>query len=299
MAKRKCGVVRAMKQEKKIYDNSFFWGALALVWQGLFFYMPLSFLLTTSVVKYALSTNNSYFTFDHYKALFDPVYGYIILRSLLAASCTVLVTLIIAYPVAYYLALKVTRWKSVLFALLILPFWTNFLLLVYSWYFLLENDGIINMILLKLGLITTPLHLMNTTGAIYFGMFYCYLPFMLLPLYSSLEKLNPRLLEASADLGASFWQTFRNIIIPLTSSGIKTGAVLVFVPAFGEFVIPALLGGDKTMYVGTVITHYFLTMRNVPLGSAFTCMSAVVLVFFLLVIFKIARFLFQGKNHGA
>lgn len=288
-----------MKPEKNVYDNSFFWGAIALVWQGLFFYMPLSFLLTTSVVKYVATINTSYFTFDHYKVLLDPLYGAIVLRSLIAASCTVLVTLIIAYPVAYYLALKVIRWKSVLFALLILPFWTNFLLLVYSWYFLLENDGIINVLLLKFGLISTPLHLMNTTGAIYFGMFYCYLPFMLLPLYSSLEKLNPKLLEASADLGATFWQTFKNIIIPLTASGIKTGAILVFVPAFGEFVIPALLGGDKTMYVGTVITHYFLTMRNVPLGSAFTCMSAVVLVLFLLLMFKIARLLLKGKDYGA
>lgn len=281
-------------------DNSFFWGVIALVWQALFFYLPLSFLLTTSFVKHMASTNVSYFTFDHYLALFRPVYGFIFLRSLIAASCTVLVTLSIAYPVAYYIAVKVRKWKSVLFALLIIPFWTNFLLLVYSWYFLLENDGIVNTFLLKIGLISTPLHLMNTTFAIYFGMFYCYLPFMLLPLYTSLEKFDPRLLEASADLGATFWQTFRTIIIPLTSSGIKTGAILVFVPAFGEFVIPALLGGDKTMYVGSVITHYFLTMRNVPLGSAFTCLAAIVLVLFLGIVLRATRRLFSGgKTHGS
>jgi len=281
-------------------ENSFFWGVVALVWQALFFYLPLSFLLTTSFVKYLSSTGVSYFSFDYYLYLFQPVYGFIFMRSLLAASCTVFVTLSIAYPVAYYLALKVSdRWKNTLFALLILPFWTNFLLLVYSWYFLLENDGLVNMIFLKLGLISSPLHLMNTTGAIYFGMFYCYLPFMLLPLYSSLEKLDPRLLEASADLGASFWQTLRNIIIPLTTSGIKTGALLVFVPAFGEFVIPALLGGDRTMYVGSVITHYFLTVRNVPLGSAFTCISALVLVVFVTVIFKVFRFVFGRDSYGS
>ncbi len=281
-------------------ENSFFWGMIALIWQALFFYLPLSFLLTTSFVKYLSSTGASYFSLDYYLYLFQPVYGFILMRSLLVASCTVLVTLAIAYPVAYYLALKVSdRWKNILFALLILPFWTNFLLLVYSWYFLLENDGLVNMVLLKLGLISGPLHLMNTTGAIYFGMFYCYLPFMLLPLYSSLEKLDPRLLEASADLGASFWQTLRNIIIPLTTSGIKTGALLVFVPAFGEFVIPALLGGDRTMYVGSVITHYFLTVRNVPLGSAFTCMSALVLVVFVTVVFKVFRFAFGRDSYGS
>lgn len=280
-------------------ENSFFWGVIALVWQALFFYLPLSFLLTTSFVKYLPSTNSSYFTFDHYLALFRPVYGYIIARSLLAASCTVLVSLAIAYPVAYYLALKVTKWRTVLFALLILPFWTNFLLLVYSWYFLLENDGLLNTLLLKMGLISVPLHLMNTTFAVYFGMFYCYLPFMLLPLYTSLEKLDPRLLEASADLGATYWQTFRNIIIPLTAPGIKTGSVLVFVPAFGEFVIPALLGGDKNMYVGSVITHYFLTIRNVPLGSAFTCVAALVLVSFLMCVLKIIKWVGRKESHGA
>jgi len=288
---------------KKAYvqkENSFFWGVVALVWQALFFYLPLSFLLTTSFVKYVPSTGASYFSLDYYLSLFQPVYGSIIIRSLLAASCTVLVTLAIAYPTAYYLALKVSdRWKTILFALLILPFWTNFLLLVYSWYFLLENDGLVNTILLKCGLIATPLHLMNTTGAIYFGMFYCYIPFMLLPLYSSLEKLDPRLLEASADLGANYGQTLRNIIIPLTASGIRTGALLVFVPAFGEFVIPALLGGDRTMYVGSVITHYFLTIRNVPLGSAFTCVSALVLVLFVGAVIKGVKILFKRGTHGS
>ena len=285
-----------MKKVAMQKENSFFWGVLALVWQTLFFYLPLSFLLTTSLVKYLPSTNSSSFTLDHYFSLLRPVYGYIIARSLLAASCTVLVSLTIAYPVAYYLALKVKKWKTPLFALLILPFWTNFLLLVYSWYFLLENDGLVNTVLLKMGIISTPFHLMNTTFAVYCGMIYCYLPFMLLPLYTSLEKLDPRLLEASADLGANYWQTFRNIIIPLTSSGIKTGSLLVFVPAFGEFVIPALLGGDKTMYVGSVITHYFLTIRNVPLGSAFTCLAACALVGFVAAVFKLATLLGRTKN---
>lgn len=287
-----------MKKVFILKENSFFWGIVALVWQALFFYLPLSFLLTTSFIKYSSSTNASYFTLDHYFSLFQPVYGYIILRSLCAASCTVLVTLTIAYPVAYYLALKVKKWRGLLFALLILPFWTNFLLLVYSWYFLLENDGLVNATLLKIGLISSPVHLMNTTFAVYFGMFYCYLPFMLLPLYTSLEKLDLKLLEASADLGASYWQTFKNIIIPLTSSGIKTGSLLVFVPAFGEFVIPSLLGGDKNMYVGSVITHYFLTIRNVPLGSAFTCLAGLVLISFLFCMLKIAEAFWGRKSNG-
>ncbi len=259
-------------------ESSFLWGVLALVWQVLFFYVPLSFLISTSVVMFLPSSHTSYFTFSHYTALLDSVYGIIFLRSLLLAVGTVTATLLIAYPVAYYLALRVERFKTVWFALLVLPFWTNLLLLVYSWYFLLENDGLLNSVLLSIGLISTPIKMMNTAFAVYCGMIYCYLPFMLLPLYTSLEKVDKRLLEASSDLGATYWQTFKNVILPLTAPGIKTGVLLVFIPSFGEFVVPALLGGDKSMYVGSVITHYFLTIRNVSQGSAFTCVSVLVLL---------------------
>lgn len=267
-----------MKKSFFSSESSFFWGILGFVWQILFFYIPLSFLLTASFVHYVPALKTSSFSLEHYAFLFKSVYAHILFRSLCLASVTVVLTLAIAYPVAYYLAIKVKKWRSVWFALLMLPFWTNFLLLVYSWYFLLENDGLINNILIKFGFISSPLHLINSSFAIYMGTIYCYLPFMLLPLYSIFDTFDVRLLEASADLGASYFQTFRKIILPLTLPGIKTGSILVFVPVFGEFVIPALLGGDKTMYVGSVITHYFLTIRNVSLGSAFTCVSALVLM---------------------
>lgn len=262
-------------------ENSFFWGVLAIVWQVLFFYVPLAFLMSSSFVLFVPASSTSFFTLSHYLALLDPVYGIIFLRSLFLALGTVTATLIISYPVAYYLALRVQRFKTLWFALLIVPFWTNLLLLVYSWYFLLENDGLINSVLMMLGLISEPIHMMNTVFAVYCGMIYCYLPFMLLPLYSSLEKIEPRLLEASSDLGATSWQTFKNIVLPLTAPGIKTGILLVFIPSFGEFVVPGLLGGDKNMYVGSVITHYFLTVRNVSRGSAFTCVSVIVLLMLL------------------
>lgn len=278
-------------------NTSFFWGVLALVWQVIFFYIPISFLVTASVVQFVPSLNTSHFTFAHYLQLLKPVYARIFLRSFAIASVTVLITLLVAFPVAYYLAFKVKKWKELGFALLVIPFWTNFLLLVYSWYFLLENDGLINDILLRLGLISSPLHLMNTPFAVHMGMIYCYLPFMLLPLYSSLEKFDLKLLEASADLGATYWQTFSKIIIPLTWPGIRTGATLVFVPAFGDFVVPALLGGDKNMYVGSVITHYFLTVRNVSLGSAFTCLSIIVLFVIFLVALGVVSLL-DARRRG-
>ena len=260
------------------HEQSFFLGVVAFIWQFLFFYIPISFLISASFVEHVPSLGSTFFTLSFYKEFFNIVYATIFFRSLCLAGVTVVVTLLIAYPVAYYLAIHVRRFKVLWLSLLILPFWTNLLLLVYSWYFLLENDGIINTVLRDMGLIDSPIHMINTSFSVYMGTIYCYLPFMLLPLYSVLDKFDKRLLEASADLGASYFQTFVRIILPLTYSGIKTGAILVFVPSFGEFVIPSLLGGDKNMFVGSVITHYFLTVRNVCLGSSFTCLSTLVLV---------------------
>lgn len=287
-----------MIKKSTFQGSNFFWGIPALLWQVCFFYMPLSFLLATSFIEYVPELHAFHFTWIHYKNLFQWVYLKIILRSLFLACTTVAVTLCIGYPVAYYLVVKVRRWSTLFFALLMLPFWTNFLLLVYAWYFLLENDGLINTILLKLGIVSAPIHMMNTTGALICGMFYCYLPFMLLPLYSSFERLDRRLLEASKDLGATSWETMRNITIPLMMGGIRTGALLVFIPSFGEFVIPALLGGDKSMYIGTTITHYFLAVRDVSSGSAFTCGATLVLVMLLGIAYIVYSIFIRKKNHA-
>ncbi len=269
-------------------DHAFFWGIPAFLWQILFFYIPITFLISTSFIKYFPSIQSSAFTLDYYKELLSPLYFTIIFRSLFTALTTVAVCLVISYPVAYYLTVKFKKWKALFFALLVLPFWTNFLLLVYSWYFILEHDGLINNLLIAMHIIDVPLSMMHTKIAVYCAMFYCYLPFMLLPIYSSLEKLDLKLLEASYDLGANPWTTFKKITIPLTMPGIKTGALLVFIPSFAEFVIPELLGGDKTFYVGSVITHYFLTMRDVARGSAFT----IITVLFLLLFFVFLSFLY-------
>jgi spermidine/putrescine transport system permease protein len=278
--------------------GSFFWGIPAFLWQALFFYVPLFFLLATSFIKHAPAIGRAHFTLDHYRALFDSVFVMIVFRSFLLACTTVSVCLLIAYPVAYYLAVRVKRWKTLCFAMLILPFWTNFLLLVYAWYFLLENDGLVNNLLMKFGLISVPIHMMNTKIAVYCGMFYCYLPFMLLPLYSTFERLNTQLLDASSDLGATDFQTFLRITLPLTMPGVQTGALLVFIPAFGEFIIPSLLGGDKNLYIGSVITHYFLTVRNVSMGSAFTCLATLILILLLFFLFVVHAFITRERNNA-
>jgi spermidine/putrescine transport system permease protein len=263
-----------------------------------FFYIPFFFLIVTSFIKHDAATESFRFTLEHYRTLCNSIYLKIIFRSFFLASTTVVICLLIAYPVAYYLAVKVKRWKSFCFALLVLPFWTNFLLLVYAWYFLLENDGLVNSLLLWAGFITEPIAMMNTKIAVHCGMFYCYLPFMILPLYSAFERLDLKLLEASSDLGATDLQTFFKITVPLTLSGIQTGALLVFIPSFGDFVVPALLGGDKDLYIGSVITHYFLTVRNVAMGSAFTCLATVLLVLMLLCMFVIHSLISRDSNNA-
>jgi spermidine/putrescine transport system permease protein len=260
-------------------ETAFAFSVPAILWQLLFLYIPLIIVIYLS---FKVSINSAWYklTDAHYYALFKIEYMRIIMRSTGIALIVVFFCLLLAYPVAYFLALKVKRrWKNLLLFLLTLPFWTNFLIQVYSWVFVLDHNGLINTILLKLGFITEPLHMVNNIYAIFLVMVHYYLPFMIMPLYSILEKIQHDVLEASMDLGATHWQTFTRITIPLSLSGIKTGILLVFVPAFGEFVIPSLIGGSKYMYVGSLITHYFLVARDNQLGAAFTIISGLVLLF--------------------
>lgn len=222
---------------------SFFMSVPAFIWILLFFYFPLitvlgrSFFIKTSLSLVPVPS------FANYATFIDWTYIIIIKRSLLLAFVTALVCLLIAYPVAYFIARNVKKGKNVLLFFIMLPFSVNLLIQAYAWFFMLGKTGLINNILLYLGIIHQPLHLLNTPGAVYIGMIYCYLPFMILPLYTVLEKIDIRFIEASLDLGASWSQTFARIIIPLSLPGISTGFFLVFIPVFGELVIPALLGG--------------------------------------------------------
>ena len=250
----------------------------AVLWQVLFLYIPSFLVVYMSVQQY---TGAAFFdlTLSHYYDLFNSSYVYIIGRSALISLGVTLSCLILAYPVAYFLALRIDeRWKNILLFLITLPFWTNFLILIYSWVFVLDQNGLINSILLKLGILNEPIHMIHNVYAIFLVMVYYYLPFMMLPLYTILEKIQHEVLEASMDLGATHWQTFRRITVPLSMSGIKTGVFLVFVPAFGEFAIPAIIGGGQQMFVGSLISHYFLVTRDNQLGAAFTIISGLVLI---------------------
>ena len=267
------------KIQKKAKNQSIFAiGIPALIWQSIFFYLPLFLVLITSVIKLSDDGVFQGLTFQNFTPLFSRVHFGIIFGSLSTALLSALLCLLIAFPLAHFIAFQGKRYKTFLLFLLIVPFWTNFLLHVYAWFFVLERDGFLNNLLLSLHLITEPIHFLNSFFAIVLMMVYCYLPFMVLPIFSSLERFDRHLIDVSSNLGASYLQTLRNIILPLTLPAIRTGFFLVFIPAFGEFIIPEFMGGDKRYFVGNVVSQYFLGDDTGELGAAFMILCCISLI---------------------
>jgi putrescine transport system permease protein len=194
------------------------------------------------------------------------------------AFFSTLLTLLAAYPIAYGMARAPREWQPTLVMLVILPFWTSFLIRVYAWIGILKKEGLLNLFLMNLGVISEPLTIMNTTTAVYIAIVYSYLPFMILPLYASLEKINPALLEAAADLGSPPWKAFWQVTFPLSLPGVLAGCFLVFIPATGEFVIPDLLGGSETLMIGKTLWTEFFNNRDWPVSSAVAVILLMVLV---------------------
>lgn len=225
-------------------------------------------------------------TLENYARSFDWLYFGIFFQSLKLAFFTALSCLIIGYPMAYALATASQRLRPILLTLLIVPFWTNFVVRAYALKVLFADQGPVNAIGLALGLIDAPVTLSNSYVMVWLGMVTNYLPYMVLPLYVSLEKFDFSLLEAGRDLGASGWNNFWKVLIPLTKPGIVTGSILVFTPALGEFLIPDLLGGAKTMLMGNLITEQFLKMRDWPFGSALSAVLMSVVLASLVVIIR-------------
>ncbi len=200
----------------------------------------------------------------------DELYAITYLNSIKFAAITAALCLIIGYPFAYFMARAKPAVRPVLLMLVMMPFWTSFLLRIYAWKGILANNGILNSFLINLGVISEPLHLMNTQFSLIIGMVYAYLPFMILPLYANLVKMDVRFIEAAADLGATPWQTFWRVTVPLSKSGIIAGTMLVFIPAVGEYVIPELLGGPETLMIGRQLWDEFFTNNDWPLASSVT-----------------------------
>jgi putrescine transport system permease protein len=233
---------------------------LSAGWQGL-----RDFVAQLSLESYALIVS-------------DPLYLSSLLKSLQVATVSTALLLLIGYPLAYGIARSPRRLQPLLVMLVVLPFWTSFLIRVYAWINILQRDGLLNDVLLALHLIDTPRGWLASDTAIYIGVVYSYLPFMVLPLYAALEKIDPALLEAAADLGCPRWLAFWRVTVPLTRAGIAAGALLCFIPIMGEFVIPDLLGNSQSLMVGQTLWTEFFSNRDWPVASAIAAILLVVLL---------------------
>lgn len=243
----------------------------AAFWLLLFTLVPIALAVYYSfLTRGAWGTIVYEFTFDSYRQVLDPLFLEIFARTLKLSILTVVFCLVGGYAVAYWIALYGGRYKNLLLFLVILPFWTSPLVRVYSWMIILSDHGLVNTFLGDFGVVSKPLPLLHNETAVLVGLIYTYIPFMILPLYASLERLDRSMLEAASDLGATAVERFFKVTLPLTKGGMLAGSVLVFAPAIGEFIIPELLGGAKGMMIGKFISLKFLGLRHWPLGSAYS-----------------------------
>ena len=227
------------------------------------------------------------FNLQNYVRVLDPLYLNIFWNSLILALACTIGCLLMAYPFAYYIARRPSaRTRNILLVFVMIPFWTNFLIRPYAWRVILGGDGPINAVLLRLGIIQEPLTLLFTNGAVLVGLIYGYLPFMVLPLYAAIDRIDFSLMEAANDLYANGWQAFRKVLLPLSMPGVIAGSILVFIPSLGAFVTPDLLGGGKSVMIGNLIQSQFLTARDWPFGSAISMVLMAVVLIATLVYFR-------------
>ena len=233
----------------------------------------------TPTAKDGIWTMLSQLDFENFVFLTqDDLYWRAYLSSMQIAAISTVLTLLIGYPMAYAMARAPEAWRPTLLMLVILPFWTSFLIRVYAWVGILSGEGFLNQFLLWIGIIDTPLTILNTNWAVYIGIVYTYLPFMILPIYSALDRLDGSLIEAAEDLGCSRLKAFWLVTVPLSKNGIIAGCFLVFIPAVGEFVIPSLLGGSDTLMIGKVLFEEFFSNRDWPVASAVAVILLIILV---------------------
>ena len=287
------------------------WGVISVpyVWLLLFFAIPFLIVLKISFAKLAIAqppyTPILEYVKDevllklnltNYKVLFsDSQYLLAYASSLKIAAISTFLTLLIGYPMAYVISRLSPSARNVAMMLVVLPSWTSFLIRVYAWIGILDSNGLLNNLLMKIGLIDEPLRILNAPLAAYIGIVYCYLPFMVLPLYSNLIKFDHRLLEAAYDLGAKPWKAFLKITLPMSRSGIIAGCMLVMIPAVGEFVIPEMLGGPDTLMIGRVLWSEFFNNRDWPVASAVAIVMLIMLLIPILIFNRIQQKELEGR----
>lgn len=261
--------------------------APTVLWLSFFFVIPL---LIVVAVSFASRTPYGQVIFDwtlgNYARFTETLYLSIFLDTLIVALITTVLTILLGYPLAYFITQLPKKWQQPGLILVMIPFWINFLIRSYAWVIILRTQGVLNTILLKFGLIEQPLQMLYNEVAVMLGMVYALLPFMVLPIYVSIEQLDHRLLEAASDLGASPFTAFRKVTLPLTMPGIAAGTILVFISSLGMFVVPDVMGGAKSALVGNLIQNQFLSARDWPFGGALSIVLAVLSLVLIVLYYK-------------
>ena len=257
-------------------------------WLFVFFLAPLAIVLVYSFLERGTYGGVEWtFTVENFQRVFDMLYFGTFLNSAKIAFMTTVIAMLVGYPIAYFIATRPQKMRGTLLMMLMIPFWTNFLIRTYAWLTLLRtNTGLINVTLMNLGIIKDPLPLFGNTFSIVLGLVYGWLPDMILPIYAALDRLDHSLVEAAEDLYASGWKTFIRVIFPLSLPGVVAGSMLVFIPSLGAFVTPAILGGGKTLMIGNIISNQFLAAHDWPFGSALSMLMMAFMLIATLIYFR-------------
>ena len=257
-------------------------------WLFIFFIAPLLIVFVYSFLERGTYGGVEWiFTLENFERVFDMLYFSTFVNSAKIALLTTAIAMLVGYPIAYFIATRPEKKRGTLLMMLMIPFWTNFLIRTYAWLMLLRNNtGLINVTLMNLGIIHEPLPLFGNTFAIVLGLVYGWLPDMILPIYAALDRLDHSLVEAAEDLYASGWKTFFRVIFPLSLPGVIAGSMLVFIPSLGAFVTPAILGGGKTLMIGNVISNQFLAAHDWPFGSALSMLMMAFMLIATLIYFR-------------
>ncbi|MFB3845486.1 MAG: ABC transporter permease [Candidatus Cloacimonadaceae bacterium] len=270
--------------------QSWLLSAPSLFWLILFFAVPYLIVILYSVLTPDIYEVKFAFSLGSYREIFRGTYWMPFFLSFRLALLTTLICLLVGYPVAYLIARSSEKWKNILVVLIIIPFWTNFIIRIFSWRIFLSTNGVMNEVLLALGLISSPLEIIRTDWAVIIVMVYVYLPYMILPLYSVIEKLDFSLLDAAMDLGANERKAFFKVTLPLSREGIFAGSILVFIPALGTYIIPQLMGNQNSLYIGQIITYKIKNIpRNWPIASALSLVMLIIIAAVLLILYAFYR----------
>jgi spermidine/putrescine transport system permease protein len=261
-----------------------------------YFFLAIFFILPVLIILVLSFSHNRDWsqgvTLKNYLLIFDPLYLKVLWRSVVFAVIATLGSLLIGLPMAYYISFSDPKRKVLLTLLVLVPFWTNFLVRIFAWFTILGRQGLINSGLLWLGVIQEPLHLLHSSGAVVLGLIYGELPFMILPIIAAMDRMDVSLLEAATNLGASRFKVFQKIVLPLASPGIIAGAIFVFIPALGSFVVPDILGGSDSFMIGNTIKNQFMTVRDWSFGSSLS------VVLMIMVLLGVSAYLRQGKDQA-